>query len=207
MSIATAQSMIKELITIHACSIPYISQEAGVSTKTIRRILNGAVQPSLRTETNLMHFYWFYKSDMNQAKPVLKIKPVDPAIKKPKILLVQEVSITQEMHLQYLQDLNCETTIATSAKEAFEKYTDDFDMLLVDTLLPDISGLEVCAMFRVKKKYKRAPIILLTTQKDLTKKDCAWLDVDEVVAKPFSSIELKEILQRFFSTASAEIAE
>jgi CheY-like chemotaxis protein len=58
-----------------------------------------------------------------------------------------------------------------------------------------MNGLMVCAAMRAKYK-KLIPIVALTQYEGLAKDDCDWLPLEEVIIKPASIIELKEILQR-----------
>ncbi|MCY0894336.1 MAG: response regulator transcription factor [Acidibacillus sp.] len=73
----------------------------------------------------------------------------------------------------------------TGLRRALEK---DFGVILLDLMLPGMSGLEVCRMLR---KQKRTPIIILTAR-DSTGDKVAGLDAgaDDYVTKPFVTDEL-----------------
>ena len=72
----------------------------------------------------------------------------------------------------------------------------DFDLVLLDVMMPGLSGDEVCRLLRDSERDggtgQRVPVLLLTAHAGLSLTDAtaAGLDVDDVVAKPFSPREL-----------------
>lgn len=92
----------------------------------------------------------------------------------------------------------------------FSKATDflDFmeknhpDLVILDLMLPDIDGLEICRSLRQEEKFSSLPIIMLTARGDETDKVVGLeLGADDYVVKPFSPRELiariKAILRRY----------
>ena len=75
------------------------------------------------------------------------------------------------------------------------------DIILLDWMLPNISGIEVCRQIRQKKDIKKTPIIFLTAKGE-EKDKLQGLDygADDYITKPFSQIELlariKALLRR-----------
>jgi DNA-binding response OmpR family regulator len=75
------------------------------------------------------------------------------------------------------------------------------DLLILDLMLPDMDGLEVCKNLRSKNEYSSLPIIMLTAKSDeLDKIIGLELGADDYVPKPFSPRELvarvKAVLRR-----------
>jgi DNA-binding response OmpR family regulator len=75
------------------------------------------------------------------------------------------------------------------------------DLLILDLMLPDMDGLEVCKYLRSKNEYSSLPIIMLTAKSDeLDKIIGLELGADDYVPKPFSPRELvarvKAVLRR-----------
>jgi len=75
------------------------------------------------------------------------------------------------------------------------------DLLILDLMLPDIDGLEVCKFLKNDRKYSRIPIIMLTAKvEELDKIIGLELGADDYVTKPFSPRELiarvKAVLRR-----------
>jgi two-component system alkaline phosphatase synthesis response regulator PhoP len=52
-----------------------------------------------------------------------------------------------------------------SAKEALERLDQDgYDLLLLDIIMPEIDGYELCREIREKEKYRETPIVFLTAK-------------------------------------------
>ncbi len=87
--------------------------------------------------------------------------------------------------------------------ESFLRYltTETPDVLILDLMLPDIDGLEICKILRNNPKTAKLPIIILTAKIEETDKIIGLeLGADDYVTKPFSPRELiarvKAILRR-----------
>jgi DNA-binding response OmpR family regulator len=110
-----------------------------------------------------------------------------------KILVVED----EAAMLRGLQD-NLEIegyTVDTSdnGKDGLEKIlSDQFDLVLLDVMLPNISGFDVCK--NVRKNGNKTPIILLTAKgEEIDKVLGLELGADDYITKPFS---LRELLAR-----------
>ncbi len=75
------------------------------------------------------------------------------------------------------------------------------DLLILDLMLPDADGLEICKRLKSEEKYRMMPIIMLTAKAEETDKIIGLeLGADDYVTKPFSPKELvsrvKAVLRR-----------
>jgi two-component system phosphate regulon response regulator PhoB len=75
------------------------------------------------------------------------------------------------------------------------------DLIILDVMLPDIDGMEVCRTLRQQSPSRRIPIIMLTARGDEIDRVVGFeLGADDYVAKPFSPRELvlrvKSVLRR-----------
>ncbi len=75
------------------------------------------------------------------------------------------------------------------------------DLLLLDLMLPDMDGFEVCKTLRSQERFASIPIIMLTARAEETEKILGLeLGADDYVTKPFSPRELvarvKAVLRR-----------
>jgi DNA-binding response OmpR family regulator len=75
------------------------------------------------------------------------------------------------------------------------------DLIILDLMLPDTDGLEVCKLLKNKDEYASIPIIMLTARAEETEKILGLeLGADDYVTKPFSPRELvarvKAVLRR-----------
>ncbi len=79
------------------------------------------------------------------------------------------------------------------------------NLILLDLMLPEIDGLEVCKRIRQEKSCKGVKIMLLTARVDEESK-LAALDrgADDFLTKPFSTVEVKTRLRNLLDTAMLE---
>jgi two-component system phosphate regulon response regulator PhoB/two-component system alkaline phosphatase synthesis response regulator PhoP len=91
--------------------------------------------------------------------------------------------------------------------EAFFRYlnTDKLDLLILDLMLPDIDGFEICKTLKTNPKTSKIPIIILTAKIDEADKVIGLeLGADDYVTKPFSPRELiarvKAVLRRIYGS-------
>jgi class 3 adenylate cyclase len=109
-----------------------------------------------------------------------------------KILIVDDEPFNLDLLEQELMEHDYELERAVDGVDALEK-TESFrpDLILLDYMMPRMSGLEVVKQLRNNDQHKGIPVILLTakaTQEDKIK----GLDAgaDDYVTKPFDSFEL-----------------
>ncbi len=101
---------------------------------------------------------------------------------------------------------------AGSLDEANEKLkSKKFDLILLDLMLPDGSGLDLCKKIKSNSETEATPIIILTAKDDEVDKVVGFeLGADDYVTKPFSVRELilrvKAILKRS-DTKTKEVVE
>jgi two-component system phosphate regulon response regulator PhoB/two-component system alkaline phosphatase synthesis response regulator PhoP len=95
--------------------------------------------------------------------------------------------------------------------EAFFEWMDDVlpDIVLLDLMLPDMDGLEICRTLRREDRWATVPIIMLTARTGETDKVLGLeLGADDYVTKPFSPRELvarvKAVLRRRSRDAEAK---
>lgn len=106
-----------------------------------------------------------------------------------KILIIEDESkIARFIELE-LKYEGYEVVIAADGRSGLEKgLGKDIDLILLDIMLPGLSGIEVCRRIRMESSV---PIIMLTAKDDVTDK-VAGLDIgaDDYMTKPFAIEEL-----------------
>lgn len=116
-----------------------------------------------------------------------------------KILIVEDESSLAEPLSFLLRKEGFETVIAEDGLKAVELFTSQHpDLILLDLMLPGISGTEVCKRIR---GVSMVPIIMLTAKDDEVDKVVGLeLGADDYVTKPYSGRELvariKAVLRR-----------
>jgi two-component system phosphate regulon response regulator PhoB len=101
-----------------------------------------------------------------------------------------------------LQQAGLETSVALTGEQALSLARQRVpDVVLLDLMLPDISGKEVCRRLRAEPKTRAVPIVMLTARgEELDRVEGFEVGADDYVTKPFSPRELvlriKAILRR-----------
>jgi len=117
-----------------------------------------------------------------------------------KILMVEDDKHLIELVDIHLKDINCDTTKVSTGKEALQKgLNKNFDLIILDIMLPDIDGFDVCRQLRAEKI--KTPILMLTARSEEIDKIIGLeTGADDYLTKPFSVRELvarvKAILRR-----------
>jgi CheY-like chemotaxis protein len=114
------------------------------------------------------------------------------------VLVVEDNLINQRAAQSMLNDFNCHVSIVGNGKLALEKYQNNFDVILMDIGLPDMSGIDVIKKIREQEiqtlNVSPAFIIVLTAHGNDIKKECLDAGANEFEIKPFN----KEIFKRIF---------
>ena len=121
-----------------------------------------------------------------------------------RILIVEdEVGILQFLQ-QGLEEEGYTIITASDGEKALELLTNEnFDLVLLDWMLPKLTGLEVCKAYRLQNKT--SPIIFLTA-KDTVQETIEGLQAgaNDYIKKPFSFYELVERIKIHFRNKAEE---
>ncbi|MFC1897841.1 response regulator transcription factor [Chloroflexota bacterium] len=118
----------------------------------------------------------------------------------PKILVVDDEPNIIELARLYLERENYEVEGASNGQEALDRQSAGKpDLIILDLMLPDIDGFEVCRHIRTRSNV---PILMLTARKeDVDKIVGLELGADDYFTKPFNPRELvarvRAILRRY----------
>ena len=97
-----------------------------------------------------------------------------------KVLIIEDEVSIAELERDYLELNDFEVDI--------QALTTDYSLIILDLMLPDLDGFEICKKIR---ETKDIPIIMVTAKKnDIDKIRGLGLGVDDYVTKPFSPSEL-----------------
>ena len=117
---------------------------------------------------------------------------------KARLLIVEDDIDISNMLRIYFSGQNYEVDTALRGSDALEKTRQNLPHLIVlDIMLPDIDGFEVCRILRTNTRTSHVPIIFLT-QKDERSDKLQGLELgaDDYITKPFDIEELKLRVQR-----------
>ena len=105
-----------------------------------------------------------------------------------KILIVDDENDIAELEADILENEGYETVIKNNGTDAlYEIKNNNYDLILLDIMMPDITGTEVCAKIR---NITCAPIIFITTKTQLVDKLVGFeVGADDYITKPFINEE------------------
>ena len=108
------------------------------------------------------------------------------------ILVVEDEEAIREMLIMALGQNQLNVTAVASAEEALKTLADKtMDLLVLDWMLPGISGVELARRLKNDPHYKQLPIILLTARgEEADKIRGLEIGADDYMTKPFSPKEL-----------------
>ena len=109
-----------------------------------------------------------------------------------RILIAEDETAIRDFIVINLKRSGYDVTEACNGREAVEKYDEcagDFDIALLDIMMPEMDGLEVCKYLR--QKSSTIGIIMLTAKsQEMDKVTGLLVGADDYVIKPFSPSEL-----------------
>ena len=120
---------------------------------------------------------------------------------KSRILLVDDEPDIIETVAFMLQTRNYSVSIASGGLEAIEKAKKELpDLILLDIMMPDVDGYDVCMKLKAEEGTKHIPIIMLTAkgESEAVLKSHS-LGADDYVVKPFSLPTLLSKLSKSLS--------
>jgi CheY-like chemotaxis protein len=86
-------------------------------------------------------------------------------IVRPRILVVDDELDTLILTEAWLAKRGYDVHLASSGGEALDRLAEPFDAVLLDVMMPEMSGLEVLARLRETPRLARTPVILLTARR------------------------------------------
>lgn len=117
-----------------------------------------------------------------------------------KILIIEDQQSIAELERDYLEINGLEVDIENNGKQGLvQALKNNYDLILLDLMLPDMNGFDICKKIR---KEKNIPILIISAKgEDIDKIRGLGLGADDYISKPFSPSELvarvKAHLSRF----------
>ena len=127
-----------------------------------------------------------------------------------RILIIEDEEAIADLEKDYLELSGFQVDIATDGRIGLERaLSDDFELVILDLMLPGVDGFEICRQVR---ETKNTPIIMVSAKKDdIEKIRGLGLGADDYMTKPFSPSELvarvKAHLTRYERLVSSNVRE
>jgi DNA-binding response OmpR family regulator len=114
--------------------------------------------------------------------------------KQPVILVVDDDELASKAVVQLLTRRGFTMLTAPNGREALRVLGErPVDVLVLDVMMPEMTGLEVCHVLRADARFSDLPVILLTGCDDFETRAAGMkLGVSEFLCKPFAPHELME---------------
>lgn len=106
-----------------------------------------------------------------------------------RILIIEDEMTIAELEKDYLELSGFQVEIETNGEQGLKKVLEeDYNMVILDLMLPGMDGFEVCRQVRA---HKNLPILMVSAKKDdIDKIRGLGMGADDYVTKPFSPSEL-----------------
>ncbi|PUU94066.1 MULTISPECIES: response regulator transcription factor [Halanaerobium] len=116
-----------------------------------------------------------------------------------KILVVEDEKNIRELIEFNLENAGYEVDTAADGREALDKLSAKIGLVVLDLMLPEIDGMEVCRRMRGNEDLRQIPIIMLTAKGDEVERILGLeMGADDYMTKPFSPRELIARIKAIF---------
>ncbi|MEX1039347.1 MAG: response regulator [Pirellulaceae bacterium] len=114
-----------------------------------------------------------------------------------KILIADDNQSNVELLEAYLADVQCETEVAVNGQDTLDKVAQFHpDLILLDVMMPKLSGFEVCKKLKDEPKTRNIMILMVTALNELGDIERAVeAGTDDFLSKPVNRIELMKRVQ------------
>jgi excisionase family DNA binding protein len=138
--------------------------------------------------------YRILEEDLNEFREKYDMFPEEKRREKPVVMVVDDEQDALDLIERVLSEENVEIVKVSNATEAGLKVAQlTPDLILLDFLMPEVNGFEVCKALRANEQTKDIPIMAVTC---LTKEEdiehIFEVGADEYLAKPFKVDDLLE---------------
>lgn len=145
-------------------------------------------------------------------KTTITMQAIEKPIKEhrlPKVLMIEDNLIAQNVERALLTALNCQVDIADTGNMAMQLFNPGkYDLVLMDIGLEDTSGYVVAKNLRSKEKDTphHVPIIALTGyEADVVKYDCSQYCMEGAITKPLTSQQAEQIIKHYVYNMDVEV--
>lgn len=113
------------------------------------------------------------------------------------ILIIDDTNVAAYMYKRYLQSEGYHVDIVHDRDSAI-KHLQTFilDLILLGTILPEMSSIELIKEIRQNLRTSPIPIVLLTSNSDTTQSDVLEIGANVFIYRPLKFVDLLELVQK-----------
>jgi CheY-like chemotaxis protein/CHASE3 domain sensor protein/putative methionine-R-sulfoxide reductase with GAF domain len=176
--------------------------------KEIMKYSNALVIKTNRSNERLLDEVKLFVNKLGKGAPPLpkaaasKSYTFEKALQHKKVLLVDDDMRNTFALSTLLQDCELKVEIAGNGMEALEKLDahPDFDMVLMDIMMPEMDGYEAMRRIRKHDRYKQVPIIALTAKAMRNDREkCIEAGASDYISKPIDMDKLLSMIRVWLS--------
>lgn len=127
-----------------------------------------------------------------------------------KVLVAEDNPASREAMEEVAVCLGLKSTFAGSAAQALQLASaEDFDLILLDWDLPDMTGPEAVTLLRSSERVARVPVALMTSpaRPEVESIDPARLGVEDILSKPFTASSVGDMVRRVIHNEESPVRE
>ncbi len=129
----------------------------------------------------------------DQRAPVPEIVPVRKPSESGRVLIVDDEGLNREMLCRRLAREGFRATGVHSGREALHVVrSESFDVVLLDIMMPEMSGMEVLQILKRDQQLRHLPVIMLSALSDVDRvARCIELGAEDYLPKPINAVLLR----------------
>jgi CheY-like chemotaxis protein/MinD-like ATPase involved in chromosome partitioning or flagellar assembly len=126
----------------------------------------------------------------------------------PKVLLIDDETEATKIFSRFLETAGIDTETAASGQKGLQKaFASRPDVVILDIMMPDMTGYEVCRRLRQDPRTTRTPILMLTARGQMVDQQMSFrVGADAYMAKPVRRSELVEAVEELLQDKSGDQA-
>lgn len=125
-------------------------------------------------------------------------------MQKKRILIIEDEESLLKLETILLTVKGYEVTGALTGVDALKKIADDtFDMILLDIMLPDMDGFDICNKLKKNPRTAGIPVVMLTAKnKPVDHQQGVTCGASAYLTKPFKSAMIIEVIEKVLRGSS-----
>jgi DNA-binding response OmpR family regulator len=123
---------------------------------------------------------------------------------KKHVLIVEDEESLLKLETILLTVKGYDVTGVLNGNDALEKLTrDSYDLVLLDIMLPDIDGFEICRRIKNNPLTSALPVVMLTAKKSLEDQERGMAcGADAYLTKPFKSAMIIDVIEKLIRNSN-----